>query len=48
MLSIETIKNLFATKHSSDTRTVEQEKEEATYMLFLDLLYEAEGTVLSQ
>ena len=48
MLSIESIKNLFATKHFSDTGTVEREKEEATNMLFLDLLYEAEGTVLSQ
>ena len=39
MLSIETTKSLFATKHIQDTGTVEREKEEATYMLFLDVLY---------
>ena len=37
------IKNLFDTVHFSDAGVTERAKEEATYMIFLDLLYECEG-----
>ena len=37
------VKNLFGTVHFSDASVTHRVKEEATYMLFLDLLYECEG-----
>lgn len=39
----DTIRDLFVTIHYSDAGVTERVKEEATYMLFLDLLYECEG-----
>ena len=39
----DTIKALFEIIHFSEVGTTERAREEATYMLFLDLLHESEG-----
>lgn len=43
-INTEMIKNLFVKVHFSEAGVTERVKEEATYMFFLDLLYECEGT----
>ena len=45
---IDVINNLFVSTHFSPTGSTEKEKEMEIYMLFLDLLYDAEGLQSSQ
>lgn len=46
MNTTEMIRNLFKKINFSETGATERIKEEATYMLFLDLLHECEGSQL--
>ena len=46
LLYVDTIITLLGKKHFSEAGTSQRMKEEATYMLFIDLLHQCEGGVL--
>ena len=43
LVFLDQLQGLFKVKHFSATGTSEREREEKTYMLFIDLLHECEG-----